>query len=691
MPINNVKHGPALTKALLSSTEPLPIGVLEERLHLSRRSLYYTIKQINLALSKAGLDEITNLRGVGYLLPNKTKNALTVHAQQRIPAKSFHQLFYDHFYFPQLSQDDRQLLIIFALISRDYTSLNQLATCFCVSKNTIITDLKQIKRNQGKDLSIVNTQHGKKIASPETVQRRWVFSHFNRLVNLISPHITYTPHSLYEQQLQILEKITAKSFTENSLKMLSIFIQWIIERLKDRPATLLPSPQPPLKCPSMTVVWVSSFFNDLGIFNNQSEGAFLDEIISTQALSQVDPDDPLIQQLRPITSEIIQRFNNLTGVHLPTQEGQLIDGLTTHLVSTYYRVKYHLPYHNPLLSQIKHQYRETFEITRAVLQPFNAIVHQPLNDDEVALITTYFSSAILRPTGPELHKKSALVVCSSGIGTSELLISQLRQHYPTINFIGPYNTFQYENASLQNVQVVISTVPLPTIDNCRILTVPVIPNSNDWQQIDRALVSNGLIHQSSRQQVSVGALMDIIANYARIVEPDKLEAALHSYVQQHSNLQAPSVINVDDHPTTVSYITQPLDWQTAIRKSFDGLIQSGIVKSQYSEQIIKLTQDHGDYMAIGKGVFLAHAAPNAGVNRLGFSYTLFRYPFLTVPNSQKKIKIIVGIAPVDQQQHLGVLSRLLQCLQNEKWVKAIQRADSLSAFQHLLEQGKLID
>lgn len=690
MSIDGIKHAPELIKVLSNSTEPMPIDLIEERLQLSRRSLYYTIKRLNSALNDEGLDGITNLRGAGYLLPDDTKEALATRAQQAKPAKSFQQLFHQHFYFPHLRQDDRQLLMVFALISRRHTSLNQLVSCFGVSKNTIITDLKQLQKTIANGLIITNTRQGKIVKAPEKIQRRWVFSHFDHLVQLINSHITYTPHSLYEQQLQILEEITAKSFTEHALKLLSIFIQWTIERLKNRPDTLLPMPQSESDCPSMTVVWASSFFNDLGIFQNHGESAFLDEIISTQALRQVDPEDPLIQQLRPVTSQIIKRFNNLTGVHLPTQSGQLVEGLTTHLVSTYYRVKYHLHYHNPLLKQIKHQYRETFEITRAVLQPFNKIAHEKLNDDEIALITTYFSSSLRNPTGQPITKKSALVVCSSGIGTSELLISQLRQHYPTINFIGPYNTFQFENVSLKNIQVVLSTVPLPQPKNCRVLTVPVIPNPKDWLQIEQALVSNGLLKQVTHRQISVGALMDIIANYARIVEPNKLESALRSYVNQQNQLQAPIMTNQDDHPTSINYIAQPMDWQNAIRQSFTDLVQAEVVSSKYPEQIIKLTQTHGDYMAIGKGVFLAHAAPNTGVNQLGFSYTLFRYPFITVPKSTKKIRLVVGIAPVDQQQHLGVLSRLLQCLQDDDWVQAMDQVDSLAAFRQLLVRGKLI-
>lgn len=223
MSIDDIKHATALVKVLSDSTEPLPIDLIEERLQLSRRSLYYTIKRLNSALNDKGLDGITNLRGAGYILPDDTKEALATRAQQARPAKSFQQLFHQHFYFPHLRQDDRQLLMVFALISRRYTSLNQLAKCFGVSKNTIITDLKKIKETSAKDLIITNTRQGKAVKAPEKIQRRWVFSHFDHLAQLINSHITYTPHSLYEQQLQILEEITAKSFTEHALKITKHF------------------------------------------------------------------------------------------------------------------------------------------------------------------------------------------------------------------------------------------------------------------------------------------------------------------------------------------------------------------------------------------------------------------------------------------------------------------------------------
>lgn len=683
----NVKHGHALLHELIRTDGAVSLSALQQHLNLSRRSIYYTIKQVNKTLDEHDLDEIENIRGVGYQLSDECKTALQANLTPQYQAKSFTSLFEDNYRFQNMSQDDRQQLLIFCLISRESSSLNELAAFFSVSKNTVIADLNAIDARLSSQLTIENTANGKSLTGNEQEMRRWVFAHFDHLMTLISPLIGFAPNPHYIQQLQLLEMITGNAFTDHSMQLIANYIQWTIEYLHDRPNRTLPPTKNDSYTQDLVTTWATSFLGDLGL-NNPAEAELIASIVNTQAFQHIDENNPLAKQLANVSRKVIRRFNDFASVDLPVNDGQLVHNLTVHLVSTYYRLHYQISYTNPLLDQIKNGYQETFELTKAAVLPFEQFAGYKLSDDEIALVTVYFSGALRASTIADKSRTGVLVVCSSGIGTSELLITQLRHHYPSVNFIGPYNTFQYENINLDNVRLIFSTVDLPEMAESHVVTVPVLPGPADWPQIDQQLIASGIIQEPTQQKINVSALMDIISNYARIVEPQKLENALHEYINREPSERRQLMQN--GHPNFIRYCTQAVNWQEAIKFSLAPMIEAGTVNSDYCNQIIRLTKQHGDYMAIGRGVFLAHAAPSAGVNQLGFSYTYFKQPFKVSADSDKKINFIVSIAPVDQEKHLIVLSHLLQCIQNPAWMKSLHQIKSSDDLKQLLIDGKLV-
>lgn len=682
------KHGNALINELLQSTSAVPLETLEEHLKLSRRSIFYTIKQTNIELLQQRLDPIENVRGSGYQLSPEVKQILSDTLTIVKKAHTFTDFFENHLKFELLNKHDRILLLQFVLISRPTTSLNQLVKIFNVSKNTVLKDLYNIKKTLPKNIILSNEKNGKTLTGSETALRRWVFENFRELLSLISPYMNLDNDKRFNRQLNLLERITGNSFTDDSLALLNNFMKWSSERVFARPECELKSTTDKADKYSLTYTWAVSLLNDIKI-SSSAEATFLAEIVNTQAFQHISADNAMIPPLRKVAAKIIRRFNEIAGVNLPTNDDTLNKNLTIHLVSTYYRVKYKINYQNPLVDKIKTTYKETFEIVKLAIQPLNDHVQQKLSDDEIALITVYFSGALRNSQELARNKDAVLVICSSGIGTSELLISQLRSHYPDVNFIGPYNTFEYENIAYSNIKLVISTINLsPIQESAPVLTVPVIPNNSDWQQIEGALQKAGVTSISKSNKVQLSIIMDIIANHARIVDPQGLKSSLRNYINSMYQTKHPTM-QFSDIVYTTDVIQKATNWQNAIQISLKQLKYQGIITTDYINKIIELTKNNGDYMAIGKGIFLAHAAPNAGVNHLGFSYTLFKQPFLV--NGSKTINFVVGVAPVDQQKHLHTLGNLLQFIQNEQWMTQLHKVKTSADLRILLTMANLIN
>lgn len=684
---NKIKHANELINELLQSSTAVPLAVLEDRLGVSRRSIFYTIKRTNKVLSEHNIDEIINIHGVGYRLSAESKQLLTKSVLHNHAANSFTDFFKNHLDFPVLNQRDRIPLIEFCLISREATSLVEFCQFFNISKNTVIKDLNKIRNSLPNDLFLKNTPSGKLIIGNELTIRRWVFANFSELMNLIDPYIDVPINNNFNKQLKLLERITGNAFTDDSSTLLTSFLYWLMERIKNNPKTILPMDENKDQY-SLTYTWAKSFLNDIGIHNN-SEAIFLAEIVNTQAFQHINKRNPMIVTLRPIATKIIQLFNEMAGINLPINDNTLSKKLTIHLIPTYYRVKYHIQYHNPLVDQIEYSYKKTFNITKLSIKPFTDFVHQSLSDDEISLITVYFSGALRNLNIPTHNKDSAMVICSSGIGTSELLITQLRSHYPSINFIGPLNTFEFENVPFKNIKLILSTIELPTPpEGVPIMTVPVIPSTSDWQQIDSSLRNAHLTNDSQNTRISASSIMDIVSNYARIEDPKGLEHDLKKFLNTAYNA-APQESAIQNVTYYANVYHNKFNWEQATKLAMEPLVYEGIITPNYIQSIFNLTKEHGDYMAIGKGVFLAHAAPTAGVKRLGFSFTYFKEPF-KITGSDKNINFIVGLAPVDQKRHLQLLTNLLQFVQNEKLMQKLNTVNTREEFEKLLSDGHLI-
>lgn len=686
MNFSKTKHGDDLLHELSLQNTPLSINILEKRLNISRRSIFYTIKQVNKELNEMNIDEIQNIRDNGYLLTIEAKKAIQSHAEKITKAHSFTELNAGKLQLKNLTKKDRTLIMKYFLISRPYTSLAFLTNLFDVSKNTVITDIREIKHDFGNKLNIKNGKKGKYIFGNEKNKRKWIFSHLSIVLNKLDGKFDFLPNPNYIKQLHLLEQITGNIFTDDTRNFLAYFIQWTIERSHSN-FTIPPVALKPEDTSSLSYIWAKSFLNDEGIYSI-FEAKLLAELVNTQSFSHININNEIFNELLPITEKIIHEFSNLTNINLPAKIGNhnFQQSLTVHLISTYYRGKYHIPYHNPLLQQIKTSYRETFEITKAALQPFTKYSSIKLSDDEVALITIYFSGA-LRSTQLSQNKQDNIiaVVCSSGIGTSRLLLSQLTQRYPTLNFIGPLNMFEFENLSKQGIRLILTTARIPSLSSQNIFQIPALPTTADWANLDSYLVKNNIIKTKSNSNLNIVTIMDIISNYARIVEPQNLENALLSYISKPSNTKSNEN---KDYFSTYKFIDAVVPWQKAIDLSFKDMLKNNIVTEQYVSKIKNLTEKRGDYMAIGKGVFLAHATPN-NVNQLGVSFNYFKQPFY-VFDHDKPITFVVGLAPINQTSHLKILSNLLQCLQNKNWLKKLAKVNNSTDLKRLLIDGNLI-
>ncbi|HHL2498340.1 TPA: transcription antiterminator [Yersinia enterocolitica] len=105
----------------------------------------------------------------------------------------------------------------------------------------------------------------------------------------------------------------------------------------------------------------------------------------------------------------------------------LLNSLVMHIKPMLNRLTYRIIIHNPLLDEIKKELSEVFTAVRNVTMKINNYgKHDPPSEDEVAYLSVYIQAAIEKVK----ENKKIILVCSSGVGTSQLLYSRITKAFP---------------------------------------------------------------------------------------------------------------------------------------------------------------------------------------------------------------------------------------------------------------------
>lgn len=151
---------------------------------------------------------------------------------------------------------------------------------------------------------------------------------------------------------------------------------------------------------------------------------------------------------------LMDYMQSATGQPLK-EDDSLYQGLVAHLDPALYRISENMRIYNPLLNQIKSDYKDLFLlVTEAVEESLD----RTLPESEVGYLTLHFGSALekLQNDG----RVNALVVCSSGIGSSKMLMTRLRKEIPEIESLKNISMMDLEEHQGAGYDIVISTMEL---------------------------------------------------------------------------------------------------------------------------------------------------------------------------------------------------------------------------------------
>ena len=390
-----------------------------------------------------------------------------------------------------------------------------------------------------------------------------------------------------------------------------------------------------------------------------------------------DTQDCLV--IAEIVKKIMFRFESLSGIHYKDSE-DIFRKLYSHFRPAYYRLLFKIPIVNPLRERVKEEFPELFQLVKETMKPFNALFGEHIPDDEIAYLTIHFTAIYSKSRAMEvIPRKTALIVCLNGIGSSAILYSELSDLFPEMQFLPPMETSKLLHADIK-ADIIFTTSELIDIDIPDVPIVKVSPVMNFMERYQVAREVYLLMGNAMSKQPDIDAIMDIIAHHADIKNGPLLQQELLRYFSnvdvkedvQHSSLALTNMIT----ESIIQLQVEANDWEDAIRKAGKPMIEHLYVKPAYIEEIIRIMHQEGPFVVITKHVALPHTKPSSGALRCGLGLTVLKEGITFGSQEHDPIKYIFTLSAVDNESHLTAMSQLLELFNEPSFFTMMDEAET---------------
>jgi PTS system ascorbate-specific IIA component len=108
------------------------------------------------------------------------------------------------------------------------------------------------------------------------------------------------------------------------------------------------------------------------------------------------------------------------------------------------------------------------------------------------------------------------------------------------------------------------------------------------------------------------------------------------------------------------------DWRAAVRLAGDALDARGATTPAYTDEMVATVEQLGPYIVIAPGIALAHSRPSPAVLRAGISLVTLLEPVAFGHRENDPVRLVIGLAAVDEEGHITALSTLAEFLSDEK-------------------------
>ena len=574
-----------------------------------------------------------------------------------------------------LSPKERRDRIILALLSGEKQSIDGLAEMLCVSRNTLLTDLKDVQETLEKRGISYDSKRGLGIwAHGGEQETRDMLIHifakagydFRKFYEIDEKEIQSEQRSFREYAIRLPVDGIAASFLnimhqngslENDTSVNRMICALVVQLKRLQQGHRI------FHCKQVDVISnegerMRRLAEEIAESLQQYHADFMksDEIRyiirellhSKIFLFPMKQEVSMPKDVNVESIELAKRFIEYAQVWLGDiymDDDELIYNLAIHLQPAIERARFGIVLTNPLLGQIQERYRSLYEVTRKAADKISEVTGIHFSEDEIGYLTIHLGAAAERKKMRQTKSLSVLLVCGNGVGTANLLAITLKNNLRYIHIDKILSYYKLEDKDLENVDLVISTVPLELSDIALLRVSPIV----------------------TEEEIKV-IESQIQYFYNKKFSPLKPEGAPHALYHGLAELLDEASISLDESAE---------DWEDAVRKGGKLLFDSGAVTEHYVDCMVECVKKMGAYIVVCPGVAMPHAGYEDGANKVAVSFLRMKEPvYFQREEKPVPVEMFFSFSTTDEKSHLRLLQDLWQVFSDKKALEALKECSS---------------
>jgi len=230
-------------------------------------------------------------------------------------------------------------------------------------------------------------------------------------------------------------------------------------------------------------------YREMSIDVATSEVYYLTQHLMTSK-KYMDVDDVALDRTIEMVKKMLTVINENVSIDFSKDE-VLIQWLALHLKTSIPRMRFQMNIRNDVLEVIKSEYPLAFQIAVIASQYLENKEKITVNENEIGYIAVHFGAALSRmDIKNDACVKRALLVCATGIGTAVLLRTCLEENFKSrIKIVDTIPGYQLEQRIIDDVDMVITTVPIKHIQSDKIILIQHLLNQKELQMLQQKFFS----------------------------------------------------------------------------------------------------------------------------------------------------------------------------------------------------------
>ena len=606
---------------------------------------------------------------------------------------------------PQIYLDEEErmyMLYLYTFIRKDFISNFHYQDLLKVSKNTTLADIKRLRCKLSEYRITLEYQRsrGYFLEGDEADKRRMAFHSISQLLRHASGNwaLNYIAEDWQEKiDLEPVIRIIKAYANEHNMHYveerirdslyLILYTRIRVARVQGHLAFTKKQQEVLLASPlwELAEKVYRHLFEDFEIQGEKEEISFIVMLFLGTIEGKWESSED--EALKKITMAIISEMERIAVVSFERKE-ELFRNLYLHLVPAYYRILFGIELDNVLTEMIQAKHKRLFVLVKRALKPLEEYAEGTMTDDEIAYFTIHFGGEI----EVQINKKTAYraaVICPSGISSSLILLSELRQMFSNINWIDGHSLESFYDLGSKEYDLVFSTVYVESAKP--VFIVNPMMNAESKKHLIRAVLS--VFPLDSYLGPDLNALIAIIKKYAKIENEGALRNELSmtlnptdAYGRRYMPMLKDLLV-----ADTIQFADQCADWEQAIRFAGNPLLENDTISSDYIAAMINKVKEFGPFIDLGKGVAIPHARPEEGVNRIGMSMLRLKEPVNLLGDEAHAVDTIICIAAIDNKTHLKALSELTGILSSEDKLSELKAATTSKEIINMFSEGEKVN